>query len=258
MFPKTAYPDALQVLLQRAAEGSPIPLWQAGPLTAALAAMPGPLMLPEELSLPLPPEERLRGETARGEPGLVYLLCALLARLLSGTKLPELTGTVDRRAALRVLSADAWPAPEGADSLLRLLDRGLRLEPARRYPDRAAFRIALKETEDAANAWAREYLCLRGAAGVFSDRVLTLEFPDILGRQPGTCRILFPPDTPGVSRRHCRLDLVWGTVTVTDLSSRYGTAVDDVPLSPEKPAALLPGHTLSLAGGTQVFLLTHQ
>ena len=41
-----------------------------------------------------------------------------------------------------------------------------------------------------------------------------------------------------------------------DLDSRYGTAVDGVPLLPGCPAALLPGQVLALAGGGQSLLLT--
>ena len=255
MFPKTTYPDNIRSLLLSAVPGKRIPLWQAAPLTAALTAAPV-LALPEPLALPLPPEERLHGSAGTEEAGDVYRLCALLVRLLSGADQPQAAGAMERRAALRALSGNVCPDPKGAQNLFRLLDRGLRLEPTRRFPNRRALLSALKDVETGMNARARSRLCLRGTAGAFASRDLPLELPALLGRQPGACRILFPPDTPGVSRRHCRLELVWGTVVATDLDSRYGTAVDGVPLLPGCPAALLPGQVLALAGGGQSLMLT--
>ena len=254
MFPKTTYPDDIRARLLAAVPGTRVPLWQAAPLTAALAAAPV-LLLPSSLALPLPPEEQLHGP-APGETGEVYRLCALLVRLLSGADLPQTAGAMERRAALRAAAGAACPDPEGAQDLFRLLDRGLRLEPSRRFPHRRALLADLEKAEAEMDARARSRLCLRGTAGVFFGGALPLELPALLGRQPGACRILFPPDTPGVSRRHCRLELIWGTVIVSDLESRYGTAVDGVPLLPGRPAALLPGQVLALAGGGQSLLLT--
>lgn len=253
MFPKTTYPDDIRALLLSAVPGARIPLWQAAPLTAALAAAPVPT-LPDRLALPLPPEEQLHGPVP-GEAGAVYRLCALLVRLLSGADLPRTAGAAERRTLLRTAAGTACPDPEGAQDLFRLLDRGLRLEPSRRFSDRRALLSALGEAEAGMDVRAKSRLCLRGTAGAFFGRDLPLELPALLGRQPGACRILFPPDTPGVSRRHCRLELIWGTVVVTDLDSRYGTAVDGVPLLPTCPDALLPGQVLALAGGGQSLML---
>ena len=253
MFPKTTYPDEMRALLLTASEGNALPLWQAVTLTSALAALPAGT-LRDYFPLPQPPEEQLRRTASSEETGAVYRLCALLVRLLSGKEMPERTGPSDRRAVLRTLAAEACPA--GEEALFRLLDRGLRLEPTRRFPNRRALLSALKDVETGMNARTRSRLCLRCTAGAFASRDLPLELPALLGRQPGACRILFPPDTPGVSRRHCRLELVWGTVVAIDLDSRYGTAVDGVPLLPGCPAALLPGQVLALAGGGQSLMLT--
>lgn len=254
MFPKTAYPDHMHALLLSASKGRQLPLWQAAPLTAALAAVPA-LTLREYFPLLRPPEEQLRRAAPSEEPGAVYRLCALLVRLLSGKELQRTAGPADRRAALRALAAAACPVSEEADSLFRLLDRGLRLEPTRRFPDRGAFLSALGDAEEGVNARIRPGLCLRGTAGVFAGKTLPLSPPITLGRQPDLCQMLFPPDTRGVSRRHCRLELVWGTVLVTDLHSRYGTAAGGEALSPDRPSPLLTGQVLALAGGAQAFLL---
>ena len=124
MFPKTTYPDEMRALLLTASEGNALPLWQAVPLTAALAALPAGT-LRDYFPLPQPPEEQLRRTASPEETGAVYRLCALLVRLLSGKEMPERTGPSDRRAVLRTLAAEACPA--GEEALFRLLDRGLRL-----------------------------------------------------------------------------------------------------------------------------------
>lgn len=257
MFPKTAYPDDLHALLLSISEGRTLPLWQAAPLTASLAAVPAETL--REYFPPLqPPEEQLRGAALSEEPAAVYRLCGLLVRLLSGKALQRTAGPAERRAALRALAAAACPVSDEADALFRLLDRGLRLEPTRRFPDREAFLSALGEAEEGVNARVRPGLCLRGTAGVFAGKTLPLELPLTLGRQPGLCQVLFPPNTRGVSRRHCRLELVWGTVLVTDLHSRYGTAAGGEALLPDRPAPLLPGQMLALAGGAEAFWLTKE
>lgn len=255
MFPKTTYPDEMRALLLTASEGNALPLWQAVPLTAALAALPAGT-LRDYFPLPQPPEEQLRRTASPEETGAVYRLCALLVRLLSGKEMPERTGPSDRRAVLRTLAAEACPA--GEEALFRLLDRGLRLEPTRRFPDRDALLSALREAEEEVNAWVRPGLCFRGTAGVFAGKTLPLAPPLTLGRQPDLCQLIFPPDTRGVSRRHCRVELVWGSVLITDLHSRYGTAAGGSDLSPGCPSPLLPGQSLALAGGAQTFVLVRE
>lgn len=255
VFPKTTYPVDLRALLSTASEGSSLPLWQAAPLTAALAAMPA-RALQNAFPLPQPPEEQLRGTAACEETGAVYQLCALLFRLLSGRGLLERAGLADHRAGLRALAAEVCPA--GEEALFRFLDRGLRLEPTRRFPNRGSLLSALEEVEELVNAQIRPGLCLRGTVGMFSGKTIPLESSVILGRQPGVCHLLFPPDTKGVSRRHCRVELVWGTVLVTDLYSRYGTTAGGAILSPGCPSPLLPGQALLLAGGAQAFMLVRE
>lgn len=255
MFPKTTYPDEMRALLLTASEGNALPLWQAVPLTAALAALPAGT-LRDYFPLPQPPEEQLRRTASPEETGAVYRLCALLVRLLSGKEMPERTGPSDRRAVLRTLAAEACPA--GEEALFRLLDRGLRLEPTRRFPDRGTLLSALREAEEVVNARVRPGLCLRGTVGVFAGKTLPLVPPLTLGRQPDLCQLIFPPDTRGVSRRHCRVELVWGSVLITDLHSRYGTAAGGSDLSPGCPSPLLPGQSLALAGGAQTFVLVRE
>lgn len=45
----------------------------------------------------------------------------------------------------------------------------------------------------------------------------------IIGREPSQCNVVFPPRTPGVSRRHCILERRQGEVYIMDVGSSSGT-----------------------------------
>ena len=98
----------------------------------------------------------------------------------------------------------------------------------------------------------------RPGADLHAGQILLPQLPAVLGRQPGRCQILFPPETAGVSRLHCRLAYNWGSVLVTDLASRYGTYLDGVRLSPHVPAAWEAGVLLTLGSEKQALRLVGQ
>ena len=162
-----------------------------------------------------------------------------------------------RRAALRETAAACAP-PQQAEELFHLLDRGLRLEPSRRYPSVADLLATADSLEARMNEAARDTWMIRGAVGFFAGQILLPQLPAVLGRQPGRCQILFPPETAGVSRLHCRLAYNWGSVLVTDLASRYGTYLDGVRLSPHVPAAWEAGVLLTLGSEKQALRLVEQ
>ena len=234
-----------------------MPLWQAGPLIRRLANSAGPLPQLEDFSYE-PPELRLRTGVFPEGPAEVYRLCALLAHLLAGTSLKGdlLAAAGQRRQRLRALAEQVSPWPEAGTALFRTLDRGLRLEPTRRFLNREELRKALDEAASMLDQAAAERLCLLGTAGFFADRRLPLPSFALAGRQPEDCQLLFPPETAGVSRRHCRIALRWGTVVVTDLASRYGTFLDEVRLAPHAPTPWRPGAQLTLGSRRQALRLT--
>ena len=279
VLPKTTVPDALRPLPAVLAECGRLPLWVAGTLVYALGrdraergtpapTAPGDVLLDgrgkhcclaaiSQADGPYAaPEERLHPNQPAGEPAAVYRLCALLCHLLRGEPLWE-TGLKARRAALRETAAACAP-PQQAEELFRLLDRGLRLEPSRRYPSVADLLVAADNLEARMNEAARDTWMIQGAAGFFAGQVLLPQLPAVLGRQPGRCQILFPPETAGVSRLHCRLAYSWGSVLVTDLASRYGTYLDGVRLSPHVPAAWEAGVLLTLGSEKQALRLVEQ
>ena len=149
--------------------------------------------------------------------------------------------------------ASSWWRAETA--LLSLLDHGLRLEPSRRFSDPEALRTAMWEVQAALNHATQAHLRLAGTAGQFAGVRFALNTPLQFGRQPGASHILFSPQTPGVSRLHCRVEMAWGTVLVTDLESRYGTFLGETRLISGIPVAWEPGQLLALGSERQAFSL---
>ena len=48
------------------------------------------------------------------------------------------------------------------------------------------------------------------------------------GRNPGESSIVFPPDAPGISRKHCSISIdKTGNVLIRDLGSSMGTFLED-------------------------------
>lgn len=73
-----------------------------------------------------------------------------------------------------------------------------------------------------------------------------------IGRNPGE-NIVLPPDTSGISRRHCLLARRGDQVTVTDLGSSYGTFLNGSRITANQPVAVPNGAVLSLASNAVQF-----
>lgn len=276
LLPKTTYPDTYQPLLSLLQKRGALPLWAAGRLTDRLAERVGREGLPAGpeqvlLSPPgtdirvlpgvrsgqgayLPPEARLNPARPMDGPEAVYRLCTLLFHLLSGSPL-SVEGLRARRADLRSGLQGLGLEREGETVLLALMERGLRLEPSRRFPDPAALRATMGEVQAAIDQAAQARISLTGTAGQFAGERFALHEPLQMGRQPGVCQMLFQPHTPGVSRLHCRVEVAWGAVLVTDLGSRYGTFLGENRLIPGVPTAWEPGPPLALGSERQTFSL---
>ena len=98
-------------------------------------------------------------------------------------------------------------------------------------------------------------ICLKGVAGIYNDAYFPMDEPITIGRTAGEANILYPADTPGISRLHCR---VWidddGMVRIKDLGSSQGTFFQDgSKLSPNKVYRLRMGEMFYLASTKEVF-----
>ncbi len=78
------------------------------------------------------------------------------------------------------------------------------------------------------------------------------ETPVTIGRETD-CEIRFPPNTAGVSRRHCSVRVRDGVAVLTDLGSSNGTFIGGTRLTPNMARPLRPGESFCLANGKNTF-----
>lgn len=91
---------------------------------------------------------------------------------------------------------------------------------------------------------------LLGLTGVYKDKEIAVKGTMIFGRKKGSCNVLYPEDTLGVSGRHCYV--VWDeqneVCKVRDLGSSYGTSTlrrEKIPT--DKEVALTVGEGFIIA-----------
>lgn len=254
MFPKTLAPYGARRLSDLLQAGEAFPLWKAGTILMQLLALNGNCLWPLEPAsvfldagnqvsirpsgkshpdaLYQPPECRLSMCNDARPSAQVYGLCALLYHMLVGAPPAAGEPLSVRRAKLRE-AVERMPLPGDVGKALRkTLDCGLRLEPTRRHQTTEELKQELEGLAAYLNTEALQTLQIHGVFGVYAGQQIPLHFPMTLGRQPEDCQILFPPDTPGVSRLHCKLNLFWGSILVVDLDSSYGTYLEGEKLPP--------------------------
>ena len=94
---------------------------------------------------------------------------------------------------------------------------------------------------------------VRAISGPLTGNTWQLKGVLTIGRDPAGS-IVYPADTKGISRAHCRLDLQGAAVVITDLGSTYGTFVNGRKLNPNESVRIDSNTEISL-GGPQVKLL---
>ncbi len=69
-------------------------------------------------------------------------------------------------------------------------------------------------------------MIVRGLSGVFANQTFPLNGVMVFGRNGSSCHVLFPDNTKGISRMHCKIEMQGGQPMITDLGSSYGTYVN--------------------------------
>lgn len=83
--------------------------------------------------------------------------------------------------------------------------------------------------------------------------------PVTLGRDPKQCGVVFPPNTPGVSGKHCTVWAEQGRVYVKDLGSTHGTYLSQgSKLAPGQAMALAPGESFYLGSPQESFVIAER
>ncbi len=98
---------------------------------------------------------------------------------------------------------------------------------------------------------------LEGVSGVFKGAVFPISESAVLGRDHTCSAIIFPSDTPGISRAHCMLVIEKdGTVAVMDLDSTNGTFLaDGTRCKSNVPISIKPGECFYLGSRNEMFCL---
>ena len=97
-------------------------------------------------------------------------------------------------------------------------------------------------------------LWVRCLTGELAGRMCPVGERCVIGRDPKGCALVYSEQAAGVSAMHCALcpgqD---GALELTDLGSTYGTFVDALRLTPNRPKALRAGDQFSLGDGRNTF-----
>lgn len=102
---------------------------------------------------------------------------------------------------------------------------------------------------------ARNSYRITGRQGHFSFAQFTITTEEIvIGRDASACRIVYPTDTPQISRRHCSLREENGVLYLRDLGSTYGTFLTDgTRLAPLRDYPLTEGTGFCLGSQAERF-----
>ena len=97
-------------------------------------------------------------------------------------------------------------------------------------------------------------MLVNGMSGAFANQ----SFPTdrealIFGRSSSSCNMIFPENTRGVSRMHCRIEQNGPNCTITDLGSSYGTFVNGMKIQAYSPRVLRNGDTFYLGEKANMF-----
>lgn len=172
------------------------------------------------------PEEQYRTHGRQGPWTDIYALAGTMYYALSGVMVPEAPERLvdDELKDLRTLNV-ALP-----DYSAAAIMQALAVRAANRYQTVEDFRCALSgQTPGRAITMSPvSAFRLYGLQGFYAGASLTAEDSITLGRDPVNCQLVFPQNTRGVSKVHCRLriDPVRNLVYLKDMNSTYGTWVN--------------------------------
>ncbi len=99
-------------------------------------------------------------------------------------------------------------------------------------------------------------MTINGLSGQYANQIFPVNGQMVFGRNVNSCNVLFPDDTKGISRMHCKVEMEGDTIIITDLGSSYGTFVNGSKLQPYAPRKLNPGDTFYLGDKNNLFSLT--
>ena len=98
---------------------------------------------------------------------------------------------------------------------------------------------------------------ITGASGIFANQKFSMANGMVVfGRSRRECDVVFPDNTKGISRRHCRVEKSGNGAMITDLGSSYGTFLNGRKLPPNTPTPLNVGDSFWLGDRANSFTMT--
>lgn len=193
------------------------------------------------------PLEQYREKGVFGPWTDIYALSVTIYRLLSGVMPPESISRVldDKLIPLEKLVNGL---PEG---VYVALEGGLKIDHEKRTQSLEKFRSQLFEgglpnpephphphpqphpqpqPQPQPMPMKGKYISFEG--GCFKGRRVGIGKSPIVFGRIRECNIIFPPNTVGVSKKHCCISYVKGQLCIMDLNSTYGTYVNNYKLQP--------------------------
>ena len=97
-------------------------------------------------------------------------------------------------------------------------------------------------------------MIVNGMNGMFANQSFQVNMGALVfGRSSSSCSIVFPDNTRGISRMHCKVEQDGMNCTITDLGSSYGTFVNGMKIQPYAPRILRNGDTFYLGDKSNMF-----
>lgn len=189
------------------------------------------------------PIEQYREHGNQGPWTDIYSLSVSMYYLLSGTLPPKAPDRVLNDAVIPIRSIAA-SVPDG---VARVIEKGMAVYPQERYSTVKEFWSELSRcSDDTQNKSAFAVKCVKG---VFSGKTWRLSSGKMLsvGRDQ-RCAVVYPPNTPGVSRKQCVIALDRsGRPCIMDECSSYGTFVNGLRVQNGRWVALNNGSSITFA-----------
>ena len=169
----------------------------------------------------------------------IYSLSVTIYHVLSGQRPPKAPDRIKRDGAIFIGEL----CPDLTGHVARAIMKGISVRGEDRFQSTEALAAELFPKEQTSGP--RPY-CLRAVSGFYKGRKFKISSGTVVtfGRD-SRCDMVYPPNSPGVSRRQCVISYERGGLLIVDEHSTYGTMVSGYRLQPDTRYELRSGDTIT-------------